>query len=222
MEIADLWCWRIQMKLLIFGASGGTGRELVTLALAQGHLVTAFVHTTGKLAMSDGNLHIMQGNAKDAASVEKAIIGHDAVLSCLGVATPLKHDPAVVEGIGHIVRAMERGGPRRLIYLSFLGVPEGRRQLGLLLGGIIVPLVLKNEVADHEAKETIIRQSRLDWTIVRPAKLTNGSRTNAYRHGPNVKTTSLFPTISRADVADFMLKQIDNAGYVRQAVAILH
>ncbi|RUT82309.1 NAD(P)-dependent oxidoreductase, partial [Mesorhizobium sp. USDA-HM6] len=144
---------------------------------AEGHMVTAFVRTPGKLAIRHEHLSVTAGDVADRQAAESAIAGHDAVLSCLGVDRPLKHDPAVVSGIGFIVEAMQRSGPARLIYQSFLGVRDSRRQLGPLLGGIIVPLVLRREVADHEAKERLIARSDLDWTIVRPPKLGNRAAT---------------------------------------------
>jgi putative NADH-flavin reductase len=209
------------MKLLIFGASGATGRVLVSAALAKGHAVTAFVRTASKLAVSHQNLTAIVGDVADRQAVKRAVVGHEAVFSCLGVGVPLKHDPAVVAGIGFIVDAMQRTGPARLIYLSFLGVRDSRRQLGPLLGGVIAPLVLRREVADHEAKEKLIVQSSLDWTIVRPPKLTNGVATGEFRHGNGIRARSLLPTLARADVAAFMLGQINDTTYSRRAVSIL-
>lgn len=209
------------MKLLIFGASGATGRLLVSAALAKGHAVTAFVRTPGKLAISHENQKVIVGNVADRQAVERAVVGNDAVFSCLGVGVPLKRDPVVVAGIGFIVAAMQQAGPERLIYLSFLGVRDSRRQLGPLLGNIIAPLVLRHEVADHEVKESLIVQSNLDWTIVRPPKLSNGAATGEFRHGNGIRSASLLPTLARADVAAFMLAQLDDTTYSRRAVSIL-
>ncbi|PBB98280.1 NAD(P)H-binding protein [Mesorhizobium sp. WSM3862] len=215
------WPGRPEMKLLIFGASGATGRALVSGALAEDHLVTAFVRTPRKLAISHDRLSVTVGDVADCKAVEGAIAGHDAVLSCLGVGVPLKHDAAVIAGIGFIVEAMQRSGPTRLIYQSFLGVRDSRRQLGPLLGGIVVPLVLRHEAADHEAKERLITQSGLDWTIVRPPKLGNGPATGRFRHGHGIRARSLLPTLARADVAAFMLDQVSDKTYSRTAVALL-
>ncbi|UCI06767.1 NAD(P)-dependent oxidoreductase [Mesorhizobium sp. B1-1-8] len=209
------------MRLLIFGASGATGRGLVSAALAEGHMVTAFVRTPSKFAVSDEHLRVIIGDVADRQAVDGAIRGHDAVLSCLGVSVPLKHDAAVIAGIGFIVEAMQRTGPARLIYQSFLGVSDSRRQLGPLLGGIIAPLVLRHEVADHEAKERLIAQSGLDWTIVRPPRLGNGPATGRFRHGNGIRAKSLLPILPRADVAAFMLAQVSNATYSRKAVSLL-
>lgn len=113
------------MKLLIFGASGATGRVLVSAALAKGHAVTAFARTPSKLAVSHENLRVIVGDVADHQAVTHAVSGHEAVFSCLGVGVPLKHDPAVVSGIGFIVDAMQRSGPCPA-HLSF--VPWRPRQ----------------------------------------------------------------------------------------------
>ena len=210
------------MKIVIFGAAGATGHALVTQALAQGHHVTAFVRTPAKFDLKHTGVSVAQGNVADAPAVERALSGQDAALCALGAATPLKRDPALVRGVENIVHAMECGGPRRLIYLSFLGVRGGRWQLSFLGRYVVAPLILRNVVADHDAKESIITRSSLDWTIVRPPRLTNGPRTGAYRHGSDVKAASVVAMISRADVADFMLKQLDDRTYLHKAPAVMN
>jgi putative NADH-flavin reductase len=210
------------MKLAIFGASGATGKQVVAQALARGDHVTALVRMPAKLSIEHSSFRLVQGDVVDPDAVARAISGNDAVLSTLGVSRPLRRDPAVVEGVRNIVRAMERRGPARLIYLSFLGVHEGRSQVGFVLGRIMAPIIVRNEVADHEVKESVVRQSDLEWTIVRPVGLTNGLRTGDYRHGLHIRARSFFPTISRADVAEFMLNQVSDRSYIREAVAVMH
>jgi putative NADH-flavin reductase len=210
------------VRIVIFGAAGATGRALVTQALTQGHQVTAFVRTPAKVDLKHAGLNVVQGDVADAAAVERALFGQDAVLCALGAATPLKRDHTLVKGMDNIVSAMERSGPRRLIYLSFLGVSGGREQLSLLGRYVVAPLIMRNVVTDHEAKENIITRSGLDWTIVRPPRLTNGPHTGAYRHGGNIKAASVIPMISRADVADFMLLQLDDYAYLRKAPAVMY
>jgi putative NADH-flavin reductase len=207
------------MRLLIFGASGQTGRELVRQALERQHAVTAFVRQPTMLSASP-SLRITQGDVADAAAVEAAMPNHEAVVSVLGVGVPLRSDPAVVAGIRHIVQSMEKHGLRRLLYLSFIGVAESRAAVGFVLR-YIAPIPLRAEIADHEAKEWIVRQTRLDWTIVRPPKLTNGPRTGTYRSGENIQTWAPVPTLSRADVAEFMLEELERPTYVRAAPRLL-
>jgi putative NADH-flavin reductase len=210
------------VKIVVFGAAGGTGRALVTQALAQSRGVVAFVRTPAKFDLEHEGLSVVHGDVVDAAAVERAVLGQDAVLCALGAASPLKRDPVLVSGIDNIVHAMERGGLRRLIYLSFLGVRGGREQLSFLGRYVVAPLILRNIVADHEAKESIISRSSLDWTIVRPPRLSNGPHTGSYRHGSDIKAASVVPTISRADLADFMLRQLGDSAYLHKAPAVMY
>src|SRR5687768_4706785 len=121
------------MRLLVFGASGQTGHEFVRQALERGHSVTAFVRTPGKFTIRDPSIRVLQGNVADSAAVAAAVPGHDAVVSMLGVGTPLKHDPDVVLGVRNIIKAMEENHTPRFIYLSFIGVRESRDAVGLIL-----------------------------------------------------------------------------------------
>jgi len=208
------------MRLLVFGASGRTGQELVRQALERGHSVDAVVRLPSASADQPG-LTVIQGDVTDNGLVDRVVPGHDAVVSTLGVGTPLKHDPGVIEGIGHIVRAMEAEGVRRLLYLSFIGVRESRRAVGVVLR-YVVPIPLREEIADHEAKERLIKASSLDWTIVRPPKLTNGPWTGRYRAGETIRTRVPVPTLSRADTADFMLRELEHPAFVNGAPRLLH
>lgn len=209
------------MNILIFGASGGTGHELVKQALAQDHVVTAFVRTPSKLAIKHKNLKLAEGNVADYARVEKAIGGQDAVLSALGAATPFKRDPVLIEGIGNIVSAMQQSGVKRFIYLSFIGVSESRKEAGFIIDQILTPF-LHSSVIDHEEKEKLIKSSGLNWTIVRPPKLTNGRKKGRYRSGMNLAPTSIIPTFSRADLADFMLQLATDNRFVQQAPSVMY
>jgi putative NADH-flavin reductase len=210
------------MRVTVFGASGATGRQLIDQSLAQGHHVTAFVRTASRLGARPEQLNVVVGDVAEAAIVASAVEGRHGVLCALGAASPLRRDPTLVEGVRHIVAAMEQHGVRRLVYLSFLGVPEGRHQLSVVGRYLIAPLLLRNVVADHTAKERIIRRSTLEWVIVRPPRLTNGARCGSYRSGMVVRATSVVPSISRADLAEFMLRQLSDDTYVREAPAIMY
>jgi len=207
------------MRLLVFGASGKTGRELVRQGLERGHSIDAVVRRASALPAQPG-LNVIQGDVADSAFVHHAIPEHDAVVSALGVAKPLNHDPAVISGIANIVRSMEAAGVLRLLYLSFIGVHESRRAVGFVLR-YIAPIPLRAEIADHEAKEQLVRASGLDWTIVRPPKLTDGPRTGRYRAGETIRTLAPIPTLSRADTADFMLHELEQPAFVGGAPRLL-
>jgi putative NADH-flavin reductase len=143
------------------------------------------------------------------------------VLCALGSSTPIKRDPTLIDGVRHITQAMEQAGVRRVIYLSFLAVRDSRRDLGPVINYIVAPL-LCNVIRDHEAKEALISQSRLDWVIVRPPRLTNGRRTSVYRSGERIPPRSLVLTISRADLAEFMLKQLADNTFTHKAPRVMY
>ena len=208
------------MKILVFGASGATGRLLVEQALAANHQVTAFVRDPAKLGLNHPHLRTAQGDVGNAERVNTVVAGHNAVVSALGVGKPLNPDPVVVTGIRNIVAAMERHSVRRLVYQSFIGVSESRTAAGFMLR-YVARFPLRHEIADHETKEKIVRASKLDWTIVRPPKLTNGTATGAYRVGEDIVSSSFLPTLARADVAAFMVKQVSDPTFTRKSPRLL-
>lgn len=209
------------MKVVVFGASGKTGREVVRQALARGFSVTAFVRQTARLPLAHANLRLVAGEITDARAVAKVMSGQTGVISTLGVGTPLQHDPSVIDGVRTIARAAEHASIARLIYLSFIGVSQSRPAAGFVLARLAAS-VLRHETADHEIKEAAVAGSFVDWTIVRPPKLTNGRLTATYRIGEDIRARSPLPLMSRADVADFMLQQLTDRAFIRKAVRILH
>ena len=209
------------MNVLVFGASGKTGREVVRQALARGFNVAAFVRDTARLPLAHANLRLVKGEITDPKAVARAMEGHTCVISTLGVGLPLRHDPIVIEGVRTIARASEHASVERLLYMSFIGVRESRDAAGFLLKQL-AGTVLRHEVADHEEKEAAVAESLVDWTIVRPPKLTNGRLTASYRVGEDIEARSPLPMMSRADVADFMLRQLSDQSFIRKAVRILH
>jgi putative NADH-flavin reductase len=204
------------MNILVMGATGRTGREVVSLAIGQGHVVTAFARNPNDFTRQDSHLKVVQGDVLDYRSVETAVCGQEAVVSALGART---HGRTTVlsEGTKNVVRAMERHGIRRFVCESSLGVGDSQGQLGLLFDWVVLPLWLRHVYRDKEVQEKDIRQSTLDWVIVRPALLTNGRHTGVYQVGLAYTRSAIVPRISRADVADFMLKQLTNDTYLRKA-----
>jgi uncharacterized protein YbjT (DUF2867 family) len=209
------------MNVLVFGASGKTGREVVRQALVRGYRVTAFVRQTARLPLDHASLRLVTGELTDPTSIARAIAGQHAVISTLGVGTPLSHDPVVIDGVRTIVRAAEHASIARLLYMSFIGVSASRDAAGFLLKQLATT-VLRHEVADHEIKEAAVSECLVDWTIVRPPKLTNGRLTAAYRVGEDIRARWPLPMMSRADVADFLLRQLSDGAFIRRAVRILH
>jgi len=205
---------QINMKLLIFGSTGSVGRLIVEQALEKGHSVTAFTRNPSKLDIKHNNLKVIQGDVLDLASVEKAMQGQDAVLAALG--SSLFGDNNVrSEGNRQIIVAMEKNGVRRLITLSTLGAGDSRVALPVKYK-ILFGTILRKAFVAHEEQENFIKQSNLEWTIVRPGAYTNGNHTGKYRHGFPVTDRSITAKISRADVADFVLKQLTDNTYIRK------
>src|SRR5262249_22622897 len=134
----------------------------------------------------------------------------------------LRRQPQLTLGMHNIVLSMEEAGVQRLVYLSADTVHEARRELNPLRRYLLMPILPHNTAADHELDEAMIRQSHLDWIIVRPPVLTDGPRTGAYRSGVHLAVTTLIPQISRADVADFMLDQLTNDTFLHQTPIVAH
>ncbi len=202
------------MKLLIIGSTGGTGRELVKQALEQGHEVTAFARTPSKLGISHHNLRIAQGDVADQASIEAAVGGQDAVLCALGTRV-IRKNTIQSDGTRNIIQAMQKNGVKRLVLETSLDLGDSRGQLGFFFAHVIRATLLRNIFEDKELQERIVRESGLDWIIVRPAMLNDGLRTGKYRAGFSA-SDKIMRKISRADVADFMLKQAASNDFLRQ------
>ncbi|MBX2991270.1 MAG: SDR family oxidoreductase [Bacteroidetes bacterium] len=208
------------MNLLIVGATGGTGRELVKQALAQGHKVTAFVRNPADLKITHNNLTIAEGDVLDYVSVEKAVRGNDAVLSALGHKRWFVRTTILSEGTKNIITAMEKHGVKRFVCETTLGIGDTRGKLGLYYTLFVIPVIVFFYFRDKETQERYIKESTLDWIIVRPGQLTNVKKLGKYRHGMNIGSWFRTVSISRADVADFMLKQVTDNTYLRKTPAV--
>lgn len=207
------------MKLIIFGATGGTGQQVVTQALVQAHTVTAFVRRPEAVTTRHANLTIVQGDIVDAATVAVAVAGQDVVLSALGT----RGGPSVlVEGTRNILEAMKAHDVRRSLWVSSFGVGDSLKNMGWLAQTVIVKGFLRQSIEEKEVQEKLIRELGEDWIIARPGGLTDGPLTGSYRCviGPKEKVGR--PAISRADVADFLLKNLTDTRYVRQAVGLTY
>ena len=202
------------MKLIIFGATGTIGRRLVDRALSQGHKVTAFARQPSVLELEHQNLTYQAGDVLDREAVTDAVQGHDAVVIALGSGRK-----GTVRSVGtkHIVDAMARHGVRRLTCLSTLGAGDSRALLNFFWKRIMFGLLLREAYADHQAQEALVKQSDLDWTIVRPGAFTDGPATGAYKHGFPPTEKNLKLKVSRADVATFMLRHLSDDTYLRQS-----
>ncbi|MGD9021046.1 MAG: SDR family oxidoreductase [Lysobacterales bacterium] len=201
------------MKILVLGATGGTGRELVKQALDAGHAVTAFVRDpAGMQGVQHGNLSVIAGDVMDATDVGEAVAGHEAVLFAVGAGP--RRTNVREQGTRNVVEAMKTNGVQRLVCLSSMGVGDSKANLPWFTKHVIVGIYLRHAFADHERQEAVVRQSGLDWTLVRPPHLKEGPHTGVYQHGFAVTYRDIEGWITRSDVADFMLKQLGDDRYV--------
>jgi uncharacterized protein YbjT (DUF2867 family) len=219
------------MRVVIFGSTGGTGRRLVERAIAEGHEVTAFARNPSRVRARHRRLKVVAGDAFDPESVREAVAGSEAVISVLGSRQPSNplypHRPGDPDGVAsagseNIVAAMKEHGLRRFVCQTAWGVGESRRNpgfAGAFFMRVLVPPLLRDEYADKEAQEEVVRESDLDWIIVRPMILTNGPWTNQYRAEVDLKPGRR-PYISRADVGAFLMSQLTDNKFVRDAPAI--
>jgi len=208
-------------KILVLGATGGTGMQVVTQALQQGHEVTAFVRNPQRLAANSERLRVIGGDVTHAGpALAEAVRGQDVVISTLGRGSSFKPEGLMATSVPAIVRAMESEGVRRLVFTSAYGVGVTRRDLPLM-PRILIGMLLRDIYADKEAGESDLLRSALDWTIAYPATLTNGPRKGQYRVGERLALSGL-PTLSRADLADFLLAQARDRSHVRKGVLVAY
>jgi putative NADH-flavin reductase len=216
LQTCEVSPWRI----LILGATGGTGRQLVSQGLDRGHQVTAFARAPARVRTRHQRLTVAQGDVLDQRSLDAAVAGQGAVLSALGHKRWFYPNRILSTGTRNLVRAMETHGVRRLVCETALGVGDSRGRAGLYYTLFVAPFILPFYFRDKERQERIIQESSLDWVIVRPGKLTNGKRRRRYRHGPQVGHWLWTCRISRADVADFMLSQLGDDTYLRSSPGV--
>jgi putative NADH-flavin reductase len=208
------------MRLYIIGGTGKTGRELIKQALELGHSVTALVRNPNRLKISNPNLSVIKGNVLDLKSFDQSINGHDAVLSALGHKRYIIKTTILSEGTKNIIDAVQKQNVERFICITSLGINDSRFKLGLYYTLFTIPFILFFYFLDKSKQERIIFKSDLDWTIIRPGQLTNGKKSLKYKHGLDVGNYIITKTISRANVADFMIKQLNDNRYIRMTPGI--
>ena len=204
------------MKITVFGASGKTGKHLVRQALEAGHQVTAFVRIPEKLGIEHPNLILCQGDVMDAKKVEQAIAGRETVISALGPTRPPV--PGMMETAAkNIVSAMQKYSVKRLLSTTGGGVrdPQDKPKLFDKLMKTLLTLMAGDVLRDSEANVVFIRASDLDWTIVRFPRLVEGEHTGQYRIGYVGKDSG--SQLSRADAADFILRELEKGEYIHKA-----
>ncbi|MGD0318546.1 MAG: SDR family oxidoreductase [Nitrososphaerales archaeon] len=207
-------------RIAIFGATGGTGKQLVKQALAAGYEVVAYARDPSKLKINHERLTVVPGELSDQALIENAVRGAGAVLSALGPHGRSRDKP-ITQGMQNIIVVMKRQGVHRLIMTSTLSVKDPGDKPDLRTNAMVnlVRITMHAAYEDIVSAAQAVRASDLDWTIVRLALLNNGPITGKIRTG-YVGRGEVGTRISRADIADFMLKQIDDVRYLCQAPVI--
>jgi putative NADH-flavin reductase len=195
------------MKIVVFGASRGLGFKVVEQALQAGHSVTAFVRSAEKFTLQHPNLKVMQGDVMDAAAVEQAVAGQEAVISTLGPTRPPVKGMMEIAA-RNIVNAMKKNQVTRILSTTGAGIRQVEDQPKFIdrFIALLLNLLAKEVVLDSAANVKIIQASKLDWTIVRFPRLMDGPHTGVYRVGYVGKDSS--SQLSRADGADFILKEL--------------
>ncbi|MEO5620588.1 MAG: SDR family oxidoreductase [Cypionkella sp.] len=196
------------MKLLVLGATGGTGKAIVHAALTAGHEVTILVRNPEKAQDLNG-ARLIKGNALDPKAVAEALTGTDAVISALGTpVSPFKEVTLLSSATRILIDEMRRQGVSRLLAITGMGAGDSAGHGGFVFDRVFKPLMLRKVYQDKDRQEAIIRESGLDWTILRPSVLTDKPAKGQLRamvdltgfHGGN---------IARADVAKFILDELD-------------
>jgi putative NADH-flavin reductase len=202
------------MRLLILGATGGTGRALVEQASGRGHQVTAFVRSPQKLGAPRDGVTVLRGDPLSVADLSTVLPGHDAVLTAIG--PPGVGRTTIFRDSGRsAVEAMSAAGPRRLLVVSLAALFENA---GLTVA-LFRHIVLRNIVVDAAEMERSVISSGLDWTIVRPPRLTNGPLTRLYRVADGRMPRGRV-SVSRADVAHFLLNELEERRHLHEIVGM--
>lgn len=196
------------MRIAVFGATGGTGQELLRQALALGHEVIALARRPEAVATRDERLRVVEGDVLRPADVASAVTGTDAVISALGIGMHRHPTTVYSAGTGNVIDAMKAAGVRRLLCVSTssLELPPPRRITEYAVSKLL-HAILSAPYADMALMETAVRTSGLDWTLVRAARLTNGGPTGRYRCATDEKLPRCW-SISRADLAGYLLDHV--------------
>ena len=209
------------MKLVVFGSTGNTGRQLLTQALERSHQVTAFARDPRQIALTSPQLETLRGDALDGEAVRKAVSGADAVISVLGVR--LGQAPGTVRSRGtyHIVAALLAAGVPRFLSVSTIGVGDSRQRLSFLARSILPKIIGRDRLQEAQEQEAIIQRSNLEWTILRPPRLLDRPGTGRYRLGTDLPT-GMRSQLTRADLARALLDQLASKEYLRQCPSVIN
>ncbi len=203
------------MNILIIGVTRGIGAQLLDQALAKNHRVTVVARDTTRIQKNDNHLRVLRGDILDADAVDSAVEGQHFVCITIGRGPTRKPVSLFSEGTKNVIAAMKRHSVSKLICVTGIGAGDSKGHGGFLYNKIINPLLLKTIYEDKEIQEALVRDAQLEWMIVRPGFLTNGPRTERYRALTDLQGVKA-GKISRADVAHFILTQLDSMTHLRK------
>ncbi len=212
------------MKITVFGATGKTGKEVVKQALELGYEVKAYVRNPDKMDISNEKLTLVKGDVTNQEEVEQAIESTDGVIVALGASPDMQADIVMEKGTKNIMSAMKKHGVKRIIVQSsyaMSGSPEGIEFLEKMRMGEEQIEMVKPVLDDKRKQEEAIQTSGLEYTIVRPLMLNDEPKTGKYRVGENIDV-KVGDAISRADVADFMLKELNEGKFTGKTVTLAY
>ncbi|HEX9250310.1 MAG TPA: SDR family oxidoreductase [Gemmatimonadaceae bacterium] len=208
-----------QPKILVLGATGGTGRLIVSQALARGYDVSALVRSPDKGSDLKG-AKVIVGDARDETALREALKGRDAVVSALGTpASPFREVTLLSTATRALVSAMKIEQVSRLVCITGIGAGDSAGHGGFLFDNLIFPLLLRKVYADKNRQETIVRDSGLDWVLVRPSVLNNKPSRDTIRALTDLSDFH-GGTISREDVARFVLDQLRADAWLHRSALI--
>ncbi|HVZ69497.1 MAG TPA: SDR family oxidoreductase [Rhizomicrobium sp.] len=206
------------MRIAIIGGSRGTGLATANEALARGHEVVIVSRTDPRLI--EDRVRWLAGDARDSTVLERAVEGCSATVTALGVTQTWRSTQLFSQAAVALIRAMQNAGLKRTVLVTGLGAGDSRGHQGWLYDNVLFPIFLSRSYADKDRAEAIFQKSSLDWTIVRPGRLTNGPK-KANMEALLSPETYRFGSISRSDVAAFILDCIEKGTFMRQSPQIV-
>jgi len=207
------------LHLLVLGGTSGTGLETVKLALQRGHQVTAMARRPSRMTLTHDNLSTIKGDVMDIAPVEAAVAGMDVVIMAIGIGPTQKHVTVFSHGTANVLAAMDKSGVRRLMVVTGIGAGDSKGHGGFFYDYLLQPLLLRTLYADKDRAELLLKESVLDWTIVRPGFLTDEAGQSNYRVITDLEGITS-GDIARADVAHYMIAAVEAGGDVRSTVLL--
>lgn len=202
------------MKVCVLGATGGTGKILTKLLLDEGHDVTVYVRSPGKVELKHEKLTVTEGQLTDAEGLTACLTGMDAVMSCLGSST-VKKSTELADMANLIVGSMKKASVQRIVYMTTAGIEDEFRGVFKLF----IRMILGNVIDDHRAAAQVYKNNGLDYTLIRPVQLSDDKMTGKY-HEAEVGLPKSKKAVSRANVAHLMVKALHDERYIGKSIGI--